>query len=65
MLCGLASALGFVGTIFVFVVSIIRWDLSPWWFFPVCFISVVMLHLLAGIYLAWAARISGESQFEQ
>ena len=36
----------FLGFIFHFVVSLVRWDLSPWWFWPTGLIGLVGLKFL-------------------
>jgi hypothetical protein len=44
----LLSGLLTIGLAVNFVVSLIRGDLSPWWFWPLGIVSVVVLVIVAG-----------------
>jgi len=49
VVCYALSTLLGGGLVVNFVVSIFRWDFSPWWFWPAGFGMVFLLIVIAGI----------------
>ncbi len=48
VICYVLSVILGIGLVFNLVISIIRWDLSPWWFWPAGAAVVIALQTAAG-----------------
>ena len=40
-----------IGFVYHFIVALVRWDLSPWWFWPAGIIALAGLHWAAGLLM--------------
>ena len=47
MICYLLMVLWGVGLVFNFIISLIRWDLSPWWWWPAGIGVLIALQAMA------------------
>jgi len=47
-LCYAVEAVLAVGLVINFVVSIFKWDWSPWWWFPAGFVVLIILFVAGG-----------------
>jgi len=47
IICYVASSLLGLGLAVDFVISLLRWDFSPWWFWPAGFGAVFLMMVIA------------------